>query len=270
MMKKQILLGLLAAGMVAAALTACDSGAQTGSATAQSQTEEMKQQTAIAVAEEYIKENFPGQYVVEYMESKRIYAHTYAILNVMTNTEDPENQVTVEPTLAVRDIDHSLWAYYPDGEITPVEYDEYWKVPTGRVTDNQEALAIAQAYCNRNFPGKFLLELMPAGNEPHELAGDEYWPISVVTNVEKENQTAVEPALAVRVSDGTLWAYYPDDKLIAVEQDEIWKPQTSSAASEVSSAADAPSSQPSAETPSGQETGEASSVNPAQRPNRSF
>ncbi len=129
-MKKQILFGLLAAGVMVTALTGCDTqgnvstpSAPISSSSVASQASD--QEAALTKTKEYLSAHFPNQYTATFLKEETIAEETYFIMDVRTNAG--ENQVMMEPTLAVKASDGSLWAYYPDGKLADVAQDQIWK-----------------------------------------------------------------------------------------------------------------------------------------------
>ena len=226
-MKKQILFGLLAAGAMVTALTGCDTQGNVSTPSAPISSSSVASQAsdkeaALTKTQEYLSAHFPNQYTATFLKEETISEETYCIMDVRTNTG--ENQVMMEPTLAVKASDGSLWAYYPDGKLETVAANEIWQAQDEPASISPDkVLALAQDYAETNFPDQYVLELMK--QEPTTQKGESYYLVNVKTNTNSENQVTVEPILAVKASDGSLWAYYPDGKLVDVAQDQIWKPK---------------------------------------------
>lgn len=84
-----------------------------------------RQRTALVKTPEYLNAHFPNQYTAAFQKEETISGETYLIMDVRTNAG--ENQVTMEPTLAVKASHGSLWAYYPDGNLVDAAQDQLWK-----------------------------------------------------------------------------------------------------------------------------------------------
>ena len=96
-------------------------------------------------------------------------------------------------------------------------------VDISEVTSSQ-AKDLVTAYIDKYFPNKYSIEELEQSQIDESIYQEGYYYFEISTKSDNDDEGfAVEPCIAVKKSDSTLWAAYPDKRMVPIADDDVWK-----------------------------------------------